>query len=428
MKEEKRNMFLESIPTLDDVDVKGKTVLVRCDVNCPVNQDKRIKDTTRIRRSIPTLKELSERKAKVVILAHQGDPLDYQNFTSLREHRDYLETFLNKEVEFVEDVAGPSAQEKIKKLREGEILLLENIRLYTEETIIFEEEVRLTPEEQCKTYLVTKLAPLVDLYVCEAFACIHRSEPSLIAFPRILPSVVGRLFEEEITALSKVKSSSQRPSIYLLGGAKILDAFRMMNHVLRDDSADRILTFGLVGQMMLKAKGYDLGKPSEELLKKKNLLSYVEKAEQMLKSYGKKVNYPQDLAMDDNGKRREIAIPNLPADGLILDIGKNTMNEYSQQIGKAKTIFMNGPAGMYEKEEFSLGTEKIWKEVASSSAFSIIGGGDTIAAAGRFGVEGKISHISTAGGGLIRFLAGETLPVIEALKKSGKGNSKEHFD
>ena len=409
-------MLPEGISTLDDVEVKGKRVLVRCDINCPLDQDKRIKDTTRIRRSIPTLKELSEKGAKVVVLAHQGDPLDYQNFISLREHKDYLEKFLDKEVEFVEDVAGPVAQERIKKLKEGELLLLENIRLYTEETIIFEEEVKLTAEEQCRTYLVTKLSPLADLYLCDAFACVHRSEPSLVAFPRILPSAIGRLFEEEITALSKVKTSPQKPCLYLLGGAKILDAFQMMDHVLKDNCADRILTFGLVGNVMLKAKGYDLGESSEELLKKRNLLPYIEKARKILKIYEQKVSYPQDVAIDDNGRRKEITISSFPLDGLILDIGEETISEYSHEIGKAKTIFMNGPAGMYEREEFSLGTEKIWKEVASSSAFSVIGGGDTIAAASKFGIESKISHISTAGGGLIRFLAGEPLAVIEALK------------
>jgi phosphoglycerate kinase len=420
-------MLSEGISTLDDLNVKGKVVFVRCDINCPLDQDKRIKDTTRIRRSIPTLKELFEEGAKVVIFAHQGDPLDYQNFISLEEHRDYLERFLKKKVEFIEDIAGPIAQEKIKKLKEGEILLLENIRLYTEETIIFEEEVKLTAQEQCKTYLITKLSPLADLYLCDAFACVHRSEPSLVAFPRILPSAVGRLFEEELTALSKVRTFPQKPCLYLLGGAKILDAFRMMDHVLKDNCADRILTFGLVGNVMLKAKGYDLGKPSEELLKRKNLLLYVDKAKQILKIYGQKVSYPQDVAIDDNGRRKEITISSLPADGLILDIGEETISEYSYEIGKAKTIFMNGPAGMYEREGFYLGTEKIWKEVGNSSAFSVIGGGDTIAAAGKFGIKGKICHISTAGGGLIRFLAGETLPVMEALKKGRKGGFKEHL-
>ena len=409
-------MLSEGIPTLDDVQVKGKRVLVRCDINCPLDQGKRIKDATRIRRSAPTLKELSEKRARVVVLAHQGDPLDYQNFTSLKEHRDYLEKFLDKKVEFIEDIAGPTAQERIKKLREGEILLLENIRLYTEETIIFEEEVKLTAEEQCRTYLVTKLSPLVDLYICDAFACVHRSEPSLVAFPRILSSAVGRLFEEEITALSKVKTSPRKPCLYLLGGAKILDAFQMMDHVLKDNCADRILTFGLVGNVMLKAKGYDLGEPSEEFLKKRNLLSYIEKAKKILKIYEQKISYPQDVAIEDNGERKEIAISSLPLDGLILDIGEETISEYSHEIGKARTIFMNGPAGVYERERFSLGTEKIWKEVANSSAFSVMGGGDTVAAASKFGIESKISHISTAGGGLIRFLAGETLAVIEALK------------
>jgi len=409
-------MLSEGIPTLDDIDVKGKTVLVRCDINCPVDQDKRIKDATRIRRSILTLKELSEKRAKVVILAHQGDPLDYQNFTSLREHRDYLEKFLNKKVEFVEDVAGPFAQEKIKKLRAGEILLLENIRLYTEETIIFEQEVKLTPEEQCKTYLIKKLSPLADLYVCDAFACIHRSEPSLVAFPRILPSAAGRLFEEELISLLKVKTSPKKPCIYLLGGAKILDAFRMMDRVLKDGSADKVLTFGLVGQIILKAKGYRLGELSEKLLKDKDLLAYLERAEQIVKDYEKRILYPQDVALDRGG-RREVSILDLPEESLITDIGKKTINDYCREIKGAKTIFLNGPAGMYERKDFSLGTEKIWKAVANSQAFSVIGGGDTIAAASKFGVEAKISYICTAGGGLIRFLAGESLPVIEALKK-----------
>jgi len=161
-----------------------------------------------------------------------------------------------------------------------------------------------------------------------------------------------------------------------------------------------------------------LGEPSEELLKKRSLLPYIEKARKILKIYGQKISYPQDVAIDDNGRRKEITISSLPADGLILDIGQETISEYSHEIGKAKTIFMNGPAGMYEREGFSLGTEKIWKEVASSSAFSVIGGGDTIAAASKFGVEAKISYICTAGGGLIRFLAGENLPVIEALKRT----------
>jgi phosphoglycerate kinase len=408
-------MLPKEINTLDNIDVKGRTVFVRCDINCPVAEDKKIKNTTRIERSIPTLNELSEKGAKVVILAHQGDPLDYQNFTSLKEHRDYIEKFLNKKVLFVEDIAGPAAQDKIKKLKEGDVLLLENIRLYTEETIIFEKEVKLTPREQCKTYLIENLSPLADIYVCDAFACVHRSEPSLVAFPLLLPSAAGRLFEEELSVLMKIKSSPQRPCIFLLGGAKILDAFRMMEQVLEDKSADEILTFGLVGNIMLIAEGYNLGDESMDFLRKKELLDYVEKSKQILKKYKNRIFYPQDIAYEDNG-RNEIPISNLPSKGQILDIGRRTIEEYVQRISKAKTIFLNGPAGMYEKEDFRIGTEEIWKAIALSSAFSVIGGGDTIAAAGHFKVEDKFSYICTAGGGLIRFMSGEVLPVIEALK------------
>ncbi len=403
------------IKTLDDFEFTGKCVLLRVDINCPVDENKRIKDDTRIRRSIPTIKELVEKGARLVILAHQADPLDYQNFITLKEHSQILTRLLGKKVEYIEDVAGPYALSRIKELEEGEILLLENIRILTEETIVFEKEVKLPPEKQKDTFLVRKLSPLGDIYICDAFAAAHRSEPSLVAFPLLLPSGCGRLFEEELRALTRVRDNPEHPCIFILGGAKILDAFRMMERVLDNGTADKILTQGLVGQIMLLASGYRLGEPTEEYIRKKNLDEFIPQAEKILKNFPERVFYPRDVATVEKGKRQEYSLTSLPAKGVVVDIGEDTIALYKEEIQNAATIFLNGPAGVYEEEISSKGTRKIWEAVAHSSAFSVIGGGDTISAARKFGLEDKFSYVSTAGGGLVRFISGEKLPVIEAL-------------
>jgi len=403
---------------LDDFDFKGKTVLLRVDINSPIDpRTKGIKDDTRMRRSLPTIEELSEKGAKVVILAHQGDPLDYQNFTTLEEHAQVLAKLLGREVIYIDDVVGPAARDRIRRLKEGQILLLENIRIHTEETIIFEEAVKLSPREQTNTLLVRKLAPLADIYVCDAFAAAHRSEPSLVGFPEILPSACGRLFQEELRVLKQVRDDPKRPCLFLLGGAKILDAFKMMGKVLERGSADRVLTGGLVGQVMLRAAGYPLGKRSDKYLRERNLDQFIGVARDLLREHGERVLHPQDVVVEDDG-RREIDIASLPAEGLIMDIGKRTIETYTKLIAEAGTIFVNGPVGIYEREEGSFGTRSLWKAIADSQAFSVIGGGDTIAAAKKFGVQDKVSYICTAGGGLIRFLSGEKLAVVEALRKA----------
>jgi len=408
------------ILTLDDLSVQEKTVLLRVDINSPVDESKKIKNETRIRRSLKTIEELKAKKARLVILAHQADPIEYQNFTVLREHGELLSALLGTKVEYIEDVAGPFAVEKVRGMKPGEILLLDNVRIHTEETIIFEEEVKLPPEEQVKTIIVQRLAPLADYYVCDAFAAVHRSQPTLVGFPEVLPSAAGRLFEEELKILTKVKQNPERPCIFILGGAKILDAFKMMRSVLDDRSADRILTTGLVAQVMLKAKGYRMGEATESYLEKKNLLEFVPAAEESLKNHSDRIVCPEDFAVDRSGERIEVAAGELPDDAPIADIGKKTISRYCNLIDDSKTVFINGPAGIYENSRFALGTRRIWERAASSGAFSVLGGGDSIAAAGLFEVQNRISFISTAGGGLIRFLSGEKLAVVEALKKSAR--------
>jgi phosphoglycerate kinase len=408
------------ILTLDDIPVEGKTVLLRVDINSPVDESKKIKDRTRIQRCLPTIRELHAKKARLVVLAHQADPIEYQNFTVLEEHADILSELLGTRVEYVDDVAGPFAIDKIRAMKPGDILLLDNVRIYTEETIIFEKEVKLAPEDQARTTVVRRLAPLADYYVCDAFAAVHRSQPTLVGFPELLPSAAGRLFEEELRVLDKVKQNPERPCIFILGGAKILDAFRMMRSALEDGSADKILTTGLVAQIMLKAKGTPLGRASETYLEKKNLLEFVPAAAESLKNHSDRIVCPEDFAVDSSEGRREVAAGALPDEEPIADIGEKTIERYCNLIDQSKTVFINGPAGVYEKSPFALGTRKIWEAVASAAAFSVLGGGDSIAAAKLFGVQEGISFISTAGGGLIRFLAGEKLAVVEALKKSAE--------
>ena len=408
--------MIAGIRTLDDIEVSGKTVLLRIDINSPLDSAKKIKDDTRIKRSLPTIKELSDKGAKTVILAHQADPLDYHNFTCLAEHARILEGLLKKPIKYIDDVVGPAARQAIMGLENGQILLLENIRIHTEETIIFEKELKLSPREQAQTILVRKLAPLADIYLCDAFACVHRSQPSLVGFTEVLPCGCGRLFEEELSVLTRVMKDPQRPCLFILGGAKILDAFGMMEKVLANGSADRMLTCGLVGEIMLKANGYDLGAPTEALIRDKNLEKFVEPAKRILDGFRDKVLYPVDVAVELEGRRQNLDIPSLPVRGLIKDIGARAINQYSRLISESGTVFMNGPAGVYEDENFSLGTKTLWQEVAGADAFSVIGGGDTIAAAKRFKVDKKISYVCTAGGGLVLFLAGKKLAVIEALK------------
>jgi phosphoglycerate kinase len=402
--------------TLDDFELKGKTVLLRVDVNSPVDrQTGAIRDDMRIRRCLPTIQELADRGARVAILAHQGDPLDYQNFTPLAEHAALLSRLLKRPVAHLDDVAGPAARERIRTLRDGEILLLENVRIHTEETIIFEEEVRLDPEEQAGTYIVRNLAPLADLYICDAFAAVHRSEPTLVGFPELLPAAAGRLFEEELGVLTRVRERPERPCLFLLGGAKILDAFKMMRMALESGTADGVLTVGLTGEIMLVAAGFDLGYETMAFLERKSLLGFVEPAQDLLQTFEGKLHYPLDVAVVKDGERCERRRDTLPAPGLIVDVGQRTVDVYADRIAGAGTIFVNGPAGVYEEEASALGTRELWKAMAASPAFTVIGGGDSIAAAREFGVLDAFSYVCTAGGGLVRFLAGEPLPVINAL-------------
>ena len=409
--------------TLDDFDYRGQTVLLRVDINSPIDpKTRQIANENRIVQSLPTIQALVDKGAKLVIIAHQGDTLDYQNLISLEEHAQRLSRKLGREVQFIDDVAGPAAREKIKSLKEGGILLLDNLRYLTEEVSTFEEAVRLTPEEMTHSYLVRNLAPLFDFYVNDAFAAAHRSAPSMVAFQELLPSAAGILYDKELTALTTVLESPRRPCVFLLGGAKISDAFSMMEKVLAEGSADSVLTAGVTGQVMHLALGKKLGPPSEKFINDRGLGKFIAPAQEYLKKYPAKLHIPLDFAIDDGGKRREISAEELPSEGLIIDIGAKTVRAYGKILEGAGTIFVNGPAGIYEQEIGAYGTRELWQIVGGAKGYSVIGGGDTVASAARLGDLAKIDHVCTGGGALIRFLSGVKLPLIEAMKKGAKGS------
>ncbi|NQV05273.1 phosphoglycerate kinase, partial [bacterium] len=241
---------LPAIASIDDFDVAGSRVLLRVDINSPLDPETRlITSEVRIDRSLPTIRDLADRGARLVIIAHQGDTLDYHNVASLEQHAGLLAKKLGRPVGFVDDVAGPEARRRIAALEDGDILLLDNIRFLSEEMSSFERDVKLTPEQMAGTYLVRNLAPLFDLYVNDAFAAAHRGAPSMIAFQRLMPAAGGRLLEAEVAGLTRILDDPARPAVFLLGGLKVSDGFSMMGRVLTDGLADRVLTTGVLGEI-----------------------------------------------------------------------------------------------------------------------------------------------------------------------------------
>ncbi len=405
------------IRTLDELPVEGKTVLCRIDINQPVDREKgTLKSINRIEACVPTLKALSERGAKLVLMAHQGSDIEYKNFYTTKPHAAVLEKLLGREVKWIDDVCGPAAREMIKQLQPGEILLLDNVRYVSEEQTLFETKLRLTHEQQARTLMVEKLAPLADYYVCDAFAAAHRDQPSLCGFEQLLPSAMGLLFEKEYCTVSSVMEEPVRPCVFVLGGAKIADAFQMMDTVLSRGVADTILTGGLVANIFLAALGYEIGQGSVDFINKSNYGEFFAKAKALYEAYGEKIVLPTDLSWVEDGERKEAELGAIAPEAGCIDIGHETAAHYRDVILNAKTVFVNGPAGVFEQEASEYGTKTIWQALADTEAFTVLGGGDSITATEKYGLKDQVGYICTGGGALIRFLSGEELPVVKALR------------
>jgi len=405
---------MKNLLTLDDVNVKNKTIILRVDINSPYDEKrKKIEISDRLIDCSETIKELSKKGAKVVVLAHQGRKGD-SDFLPLKQHSKILTRFVGKRVEYVDDIIGEKAIKKIKSLKRGQVILLDNVRFLPEET------ENKSPREHSKSRLVQTLAPLADLFVNDAFSAAHRSHASIVGFTRVLPSVAGRSMEKEITSLKRIfnKMKISKHDTFVLGGAKPDEPLEVMESMLKRRTVDRILISGVIGELFLIADGYKLGKTNINFLKKEGYLDYLPKVKELWKKYKKKIEIPIDVAVDINKRRKEVSLEKLPAKSLILDIGIKTCVNYTGIIHDSKSIVMKGPSGVYEKDNFDLGTRIILEAIANSKGFSLIGGGHTLSALDKLNIDkNRFTHVSLGGGALIEYLSGKKMPGIEALKK-----------
>ena len=407
--------------TLDDWDVSGRTVLCRVDINQPVDRAAgALRSTKRIEACVPTVRELADKGARVVLLAHQGSDIEYQNYWSTEPHAAVLRRLLGREVKWIDDVCGPAARAAIQALRDGDILLLDNVRFLAEEQTLFEKSLKLTHQQQAQTLVVRKLAPVAVLYVCVAFAAAHRDQPSLCGFEQVLPSAMGRLFEEEYCVISGLMEQPERPCVFVLGGAKVSDAFLMMSSVLEKGAADTILTGGLVGNILLAAQGENIGEGSLAFIEKSGYSGLINTARDLLARYGEKICLPVDGAWVENGLRREAPLGQIPPEVSLTDVGAETAKRYQEIIRGAKTVFVNGPMGVFQQAETELGTQAVWEALGDTTAYTVVGGGDSITATAKYGKTDRIDYICTGGGALIRFLTGEELPVVAALRQAAE--------
>lgn len=400
------------LPTPDRASLEGKKVLMRVDINSALEPKTGIiLDDSRFRGHLDTIRDFSS--SKLALLAHQSRP-GLEDFTPMEKHAEKLGSLLGKEVNYVDDAMGSAARREIEALGNGEVLLLENVRFYSEE--VHRGVRKKPPEEQAKTNLVKKLSRYVDCYVNDAFAVCHRSQPSVIGFPLALPSFAGRLMEKEVKTLEGVAGSSEGPKIFSFGGAKVEDSLRATGKLLERGIADHILTSGLVANLFLLASGVDIGEVNTRSLGMDG--KRVEEAKKLLKRYGDRVLVPEDVAVMKNSERAEVDVGSV-SNIKIMDIGIETIATYTSMIKEAGTVVANGPCGVFEAEDFALGSEEIIKAMAKSGGFTCIGGGHLGALTSKLELRDKISFISTGGKAFILILSGEKLPGVEVLRNKG---------
>jgi phosphoglycerate kinase len=317
--------------------------------------------------------------------------------------------YLEQEVKYTDDIIGKEAQRMIKELHPGEVLVLNNVRM------LDEENKEAPMEKLAESEFVKTLTPFFDLFVNDAFAAAHRSQPSLVGLCATLPTVAGRLMEAELRALNMVLDNPARPSIYLLGGAKVEDRIPVISRVLRDNVADTILIGGLVRDSFHMAQG-GMKKRYETL--DEDGLKQVEQARAIMDRFPGKITLPIDVALDVNRERVEVMAERLTDETNIYDIGLNTIAQFSHRIMNAGTVVAEGPLGMFERRGFDIGTKELLRCMARCGGYTVVGGGHMGGLASMLGITEEMSHVSTGGGAMLSMLAGETLPVIEGLEKS----------
>jgi phosphoglycerate kinase len=408
-------MLLDGIRTLDDIRVRGKRILVRSDLNEPVDSQGRIEDDRKIRASARTISELLSGGASVAVMAHQGRPGE-KDFIPLQQHFEVLQQILGNSIEYSEQVIGEETLSKIRSLKPGRALLLGNVRR------LDYEQKSDSAEAHSKRELVQQLSPYFDYFVNDAFAAIHRPHCSIVGFTAVLPSVIGRLMEDELLHLSPLIDNPARPSVYLFGGKKFSDFLPVLEGVVSRENVDTVMLSGLLAVAFLAADGRTDTATANSIMKEAGD-GFFSKAASLMR--GGKILLPSDFGFDVGGKRVDSAIEHWPDGGRPLDIGSKTIEHYSKILRGAGTVFISGPPGVYEIQEFSLGTRALFEAAAEGGAYVVAGGGHTSSAASRFEMDRKFSYISTGGGALEALISGKRLQVLEEMRKSAEKFASE---
>lgn len=387
--------------TIEDIDVKGKRVLVRVDFNVPLDKEQNITDDTRIRAALPTIKYLLDHQAKVILMSHLGRPKgEFDPKYSLAPVAVRLGELLNTKVTMAKDVIGESAKEAVNALKEGEVVLLENVRFHKEET-------------KNDLEFAKALASFGEIYVNDAFGTAHRAHASTEGVARFLPAVAGYLIKKELDVMGKALSNPERPFVAILGGAKVSDKIGVIENLI--EKVDTLIIGGGMAYTFFKARGYEIGSS----LLEEDKVDLARSLEEKAKAKGIKFLLPIDnvVAKEFKADAEHKVVPSeeIPAGWQGLDIGPKTRELFGEEIKKAKTVVWNGPMGVFEMPAFAKGTEAIARYMSECEGTTIIGGGDSAAAVEQLGYADKMTHISTGGGASLEFLEGKELPGVAAL-------------
>lgn len=386
--------------TVRDIAVKGKRVLVRADFNVPIENGK-VTDDTRIKETLPTIRYLRENEAKVILISHLGRPKGKINEKyRLTPVAQKLQELLGIPVLKIDDCLGDKPATAIKAMQPGEVILLENVRFYPE-------------EEKNDPAFAQKLSLLADIFVNDAFGTAHRAHASTEGVAHFLPAVMGFLMEKEVKTLTKILTAPERPFAAILGGAKVSDKIGVVKNLL--EKVDLLLVGGGLAHTFLKAQGYAVGKsPVEE-----DRIKIAEEIFALSESRGVKLILPVDVVIVSGGEAADkikiVKVNEIPAEGQIFDLGPESIKVFKKALQGAKTVFWNGPLGVFEQEAFAGGTLAIAQAIVENDLTSVVGGGDTLAAVYKAGVAQKITHLSTGGGASLEFLEGKVLPGLAAL-------------
>ena len=392
---------IDKIKTVDSIEVEGKKVLMRADFNVPLDGNGEITDDTRIRATIPTIRDILDRGGKLVIMSHLGRPKGKpEEKYSLLPCADQLSLILKKNVTFVADCVGDGRNKLVKDMKNGDLMLLENTRFYAE-------------EEKNDDKFSEQLAKSFEVYINDAFGTLHRAHASTHGVVKYFKEKgIGLLVKKELEYLSPLLGRPEKPYTLILGGAKVSDKIAILENLVK--RADRILVGGGMAYTFLKSQGFEIGKSLYEEAKEPRAKRIIEDAE----AKGCQFILPTDHVVADKlekGVKTQVVKGNIPKDKMGLDIGPETIREFEKHVSESRTIFWNGPLGAFETEPFNKGTFEIAKAVASLKGKTIVGGGDSVSALTEVGCEKKVSHVSTGGGATLEFLEGKILPGLEVL-------------